>query len=200
MKIPSDEELRLKEEAFKKGRRPDSLGYLSRLRPTLLRFYLDGYSRKSMFDFLTAEGILECSKATFFRWLASNVDFDREAREYEEKNRLAGEGARTPAAADVSGGGDPAIAKAERPPSPDESAASATQAPRAATTSMTTQKTTVESGQAAASSEGSDSKEKSLAVLESALSGIEQREMGAVALRARVKLDDRDQHRGRGDG
>lgn len=199
MTIPTDEELRQKEDAFKRKRPPDFLGYLTRLRPTLVRFYLDGYSKRSMFDFLEGEGIVSCSRPTFYRWLANHMDFEREAREYTDENRLAMSPGQARAQGESTSGGGQAV---ELPPttitaSPSDHSGGQ---PAESSTLMTTQKATVESAQAAAPSDSQSSRDASLALLDSALQGIQDKDMGEVASRALARLDVRDRGRDRGGG
>ncbi|MDP9897343.1 hypothetical protein J2W32_006500 [Variovorax boronicumulans] len=199
MTIPTDEELRKREDAFKRERPPDSLGYLTRLKPTLVRFYLDGYSRRSMFDFLVGEGIVSCSRPTFYRWLASHMDFEREAREYTDENRLAMSPERVQVPGEsASGGGQSAEL---RPAAITASASDQAEGQLSkSSTLMTTQTATVESTQAAPPSDSRSSRDASLALLDSALQGIHDKDMGEVAMRALDRLDVRDRGRDRGGG
>lgn len=194
MTMPTDEELKQREDAFKKGRRPDSLGYLTRLRPTLMRFYLDGYSKKSMFDFLTAETLIRCSQATFYRWLTDNVNFEIESAEYLRQEGLARSVVRADVAPPKTAEGDSAKAAITQ----DQAQTAAVQS-TAEETLTTTKKTTVESGGAAASLDTTSSTAESLRLLDSALDGIDEKDMGAVAARARARTAPRDD-RGRGGG
>lgn len=194
MTMPTDEELKQREDAFKKGRRPDSLGYLTRLRPTLMRFYLDGYSKRSMFDFLTAETLIRCSQATFYRWLIDNVNFEVESAEYLRQEGLARSAARAHVAPPKTDAGDSAKA-----PATQDLAKTAAVQSTPEETLTTTKKTTVESGGAAASLGSPSSTAESLRLLDSALDGIDEKDMGAVAARARARTAPRDD-RGRGGG
>jgi hypothetical protein len=66
---------------------PDSTSALEQFRDTFIRFYLEGHSRQSTFEFLDSRKLIACSKATFYRWLAANVDFRQEGADYLARSR-----------------------------------------------------------------------------------------------------------------
>jgi hypothetical protein len=82
------DQLRELEEAYLSEVPPDSISYLEQFRGTILRFYLAGHSKHSTFLFLKSRNLIRCSQASFYRWLTSNVDFNREVAEHLESERL----------------------------------------------------------------------------------------------------------------
>lgn len=75
----TDEELRSLERAFMDANPPDAAVQLQWLRPTILNFFRDGYSKKLTFQFLKNADLVRCSQATFYRWVSKNMDFAAEA-------------------------------------------------------------------------------------------------------------------------
>lgn len=86
-------QLRELEEAYLSEVPPDSISYLEQFRGTILRFYLAGHSRHSTYQFLKSRNLIRCSQASFYRWLTSNVDFNREVAEHHESERQRLQGA-----------------------------------------------------------------------------------------------------------
>ena len=74
----TDEELRSLERAFKDANPPDATVQLQWLRPTILNFFRDGYSKRLTFQFLKSADLVRCSQATFYRWVSNNMDFEPE--------------------------------------------------------------------------------------------------------------------------
>ncbi|MDP9902420.1 hypothetical protein [Variovorax ginsengisoli] len=75
-----EEELNAKVKAFKSANPPDAKARLEWLRPTILGFYLDGYTKRRTFEFLSSEGLVSCSLLGFYRWIAKHMDLEAEAR------------------------------------------------------------------------------------------------------------------------
>ena len=205
MTLPSDEELRRLEEEFKKKRAPDTVSYIARLVPTIVRFYLDGYSRQATYDFLRGQSLISCSRTAFYKWLEANVNLAAEAQSYLEAQRRAEEG---------SGGAKPSRVEGRNPVTASQQVPQATvprspSAPERApgqkghapqsTTFFAPLSTTlnIESTPAAEASDVERERARKLAILNSTLSEIESKDMGTVAERARAKLAERDSSRGR---
>jgi hypothetical protein len=82
MAVLDEQQLLEREAAFMKAHAPDTYGFvLDQLRPSLYRLHAAGYSRAMLFTFLTSEGLVACGRATFYRWLKTQVDLDAGARE-----------------------------------------------------------------------------------------------------------------------
>jgi hypothetical protein len=82
MAVLDEQQLLEREAAFMKAHAPDTYGFvLDQLRPSLFRLHAAGYSRAMLFTFLTSEGLVACGRATFYRWLKTQVDLDAGARE-----------------------------------------------------------------------------------------------------------------------
>ncbi|WP_208512293.1 hypothetical protein [Variovorax paradoxus] len=110
MAVLDEQQLLEREAAFMKAHAPDTYGFvLDQLRPSLYRLHAAGYSRAMLFTFLTSEGLVACGRATFYRWLKTQVDLDAGAREV-----LAARAPSRPAASVATGAG-PATAAPPRP-------------------------------------------------------------------------------------
>jgi hypothetical protein len=55
---------------------------LEALRPTIVRFYLQGLSKLLTFRFLQSAGLVSCSQRTFFRWVAKSMNLPAESQAY----------------------------------------------------------------------------------------------------------------------
>jgi len=88
MNAYSDEEIESRIARFKSENPPDSSSYLERLRPALIKFHLDGYSRAAMFRGLSTERLIFCSRSTFYKWMVANVALQEEASAFLEVQRM----------------------------------------------------------------------------------------------------------------
>lgn len=210
----SESELEARFTAFKKANPPDSMDYLERLRPLLIRFHLDGYSRAAMFRFLKAENLVSCHAATFYRWLSDNVDFKAEARAWLEKQSSAAETEMRSMPSAPPASMPPKRAAAEGQPAEQGRAARAARAGPAAQagpassddskklsgTGTSTESTTVESSFDTTKSMADDERNRFLRAVNSQLETLESQDMGAVSDRALARLKERDQARQGRDG
>ena len=64
-------------------------GGLDAVRPTIIRFYLQGQSKLLTFRFLQSAGLVSCSQRTFFRWIANNMNLEAEAQAYLQEQKAA---------------------------------------------------------------------------------------------------------------
>ncbi|MGJ7523722.1 hypothetical protein ACSFA0_24820 [Variovorax sp. LT1P1] len=64
-------------------------GGLDAVRPTIIRFYLQGQSKLLTFRFLQSAGLVSCSQRTFFRWIANNMNLEAEAQAYLQDQKAA---------------------------------------------------------------------------------------------------------------
>lgn len=213
MLFHSDEEIQTRIARFKSANPPDSVSYLERLRPAIIGFHVDGYSRAMMFKGLTAERLISCSRTAFYRWLDANVDLNQEARAFVEKGdarESRGEpiarSAPAPTAAQKTAqqkerrASAPGPAKRDREPPNDASAAGAGGELPQSPTSSTTVKSTVESTRDTAGSDAAAERRRLVAALNSTLQEAESQDMGAVSDRAHARLAERDRGRGGRDG
>lgn len=96
MRLNADE-LEAEVKAYKAANPPDFRSQLQWLRPTILGFYLDGYSKKSTYEFLKGAGLIQCSQLAFYRWLAKHMDLEAEGRTHVAATLLQASERATPA-------------------------------------------------------------------------------------------------------
>ncbi|WP_076999131.1 hypothetical protein [Variovorax sp. KK3] len=200
MKFPNDAELRKLEDEFKARRAPDRVSNLARFVPTMLRFHLDGYSRQATYEFLKGTALISCSRASFYRWIESNLDLAAEAKAYAEVEReaLPRDESKPTNSNKPSAQAAPALMKTA--PAHSSEAACADEGTQcceppasiATFTASLKDALVVRSSSVIKPTDASTDRAGKLAMLSSILSRMEEQDMGVVAERTLSRLDKRD--------
>lgn len=196
MTIP-DESVLLKMEAdFKSKHPPDSTTYLEQLRPTLLRFFLDGYSRKLTFEFLKGANLVACSYVTFSRWVKANVDFVAEARKASRDGEVLQPSATAAGEGSGSNQGNPTSLRTADSPRGAPETVEPLNAPEFEPVESTQHADTSTASSSGNAQPAGSANAAALAILDGSLRALQKEDLGVRAQGALRRLEDRDRGKG----